>query len=127
MNGIHPNGILTLPVPSGATVGKGDVIALDGSGAIVPVASGAIVGIALDAADAGSLVPVALFGAYPGTVLAKASSGVTGAPGNLMLTDGTVVSSAPNSTGGTVIGVVVAPADADGLVEIAPVVPLKYA
>lgn len=127
MNGTHPNGILTLPVPSGATVGKGDVIALDGSGAITAANSGAIVGVALDAADAGSLVPVALFGAYPGTVLAKASSGVTGAPGNFLLTDGSVVDSAPNSTGGTVIGVVVAPADENGLVEIAPVVPLHYA
>lgn len=127
MNGTHPNGIITLPVPSGATVGKGDVIALDGIGVITAANSGAIVGVALDAADAGSLVPVALFGAYPGTMLAKASSGVTGAPGNYMLADGSFVSSAPNSTGGTVIGVVVAPADADGLVEIAPVVPLKYA
>jgi len=128
MNGTHPNGILTLKA-SGA-IEKGDIVLRNGGKAVRAGASGAtgaLVGAALDAAADGTEVPVALFGAHPGTMLVKASSGVTGAVGGYMLQNGAVVDSAPNSTGGTVIGRVVAPADADGLVEIAHVVPVHYA
>ncbi len=115
MNGTHPNGILTLKA-SGA-IAKGDPVIIPAAGkaktlGFADPGEETRVGAALDAAADGDLVPVALFGAYPGTMLVKASC--TGAGEEV------------GGSGGFV-GRSLGPADENGLVEIVHAVPAPAA
>ncbi len=75
MNGIHRSGIVTFT--AAAAVAKGAILKFS-SGKVTPctAATDAAIGVALDAADAGGLVPVAVLGAVSGTVLVKAGGAI---------------------------------------------------
>ena len=65
---------------AGGAIAKGDVLKFDGSGNVVKTgaANDAAIGIALDGANEGEIVPVAVLGNFAGTVQIKAG-GVIGA------------------------------------------------
>ncbi len=113
MNGTHPNGILT--VKASGALRKGEIVKFAGANKVVEDNSQAAVGATLDAAADGALVPVALFGAYPGTILVRPKSGCEPATvsGGMPLD-----ASGKYALSGAIIGRAVGPADADGLIEI---------
>lgn len=70
--GVHPNGNATLT--AGAVIALGNPLKFSGA-KVVPctAATDAAIGIALDGAADGEIVPVALLGNFTGTVLLKAA------------------------------------------------------
>lgn len=75
VDGVHPNGIITYT--AAAAIAKGQVLK-HSSGKVTPctAATDAAIGVALDGAEAGALVPVAILGAYTGTVEVKAAGAI---------------------------------------------------
>lgn len=114
MNGIHPNGILT--VKASGALRKGEIVKFAGANKVVENHGPDAIGAALDAAEDGALVPVALFGSYPGTILVRPMSGCESATvsGGMPLD-----ASGKYANSGAIVGRAVGPADADGLIEIA--------
>lgn len=74
--GEHHNGRLTYT--AGGAVARGDVVKFDSDGRVVKCASkaDAAVGVALDGAAEGEIVPVAVLGSYAGTVVVRAGGAV---------------------------------------------------
>lgn len=76
MTGTHPNGIGTYV--AAAAILKGQPVKFsDGKATPCTAATDAAFGIALDDASAGSLAPVAILGAYAGTVEMRATAAVS--------------------------------------------------
>ncbi|MBQ6103011.1 MAG: hypothetical protein IJL06_05000 [Kiritimatiellae bacterium] len=119
MNGTHPNGILT--VKASGALRKGEIVKFAGENKVAEDHSYEAVGATLDAAADGALVPIALFGAYPGTILVRPKSGSEPAKvsGGMPLD-----ASGKYETSGALIGRALGPADADGLIEIAHRLPV---
>jgi len=126
MNGTHPNGNITYN--AAAAVKRGQPVKFTGSTTttgmptVTPctAATDAAIGVALEPANAGENVPVAILGAYTGTVEVLATGAVS---------RGANVSPAGVATasGGKSIGVALDAATASGdLIEVAHRVPVAY-
>lgn len=76
MDTFHPNGNKTYT--AAAAIAKGDVLKLSG-GKVTPTTSATDlpIGIALDGAEAGDIVPVAILGNFTGTVEVKAAGAIS--------------------------------------------------
>ena len=76
MDKCHPNGNATFT--AGADIAKGNVVKLS-EGKVIPTtaANDAAIGIALDGAKNGEIVPVAILGNYTGTVEVKAGGAIS--------------------------------------------------
>ncbi len=74
--GAHLNGRLTYT--AGGDIKRGDVVKFDDNGKVVTCAAAAdeAIGVALDGADQGEILSVAVLGAFTGTVVVKASGAV---------------------------------------------------
>ena len=74
--GMHLNGRLTYT--AGGAVERGDVLKFDTDGNVVKCAAAtdAAIGVALDGAESGEIVAVAVLGSFAGTVVVKASAAV---------------------------------------------------
>ena len=72
--GMHLNGRLTYT--AGGAVERGDVLKFDTDGNVVKCAAAtdAAIGVALDGAESGEIVAVAVLGSFAGTVVVKASA-----------------------------------------------------
>ena len=77
MDKMSPNGNKTYT--AGATIAKGAVLKFDASGNVIPTsaANDAAIGIALDGAAEGDIVPVAILGNFTGTVEVKAGGAIS--------------------------------------------------
>lgn len=127
MNGTHPNGNITYN--AAAAVAKGQPVKLTGSATtsgmptVTPctAATDAAIGIAIEPANAGENVPVAILGCYTGTVLVLTTGAVT---------RGANVSPAgvAATSGNKIIGTALDAATASGqLIELAHRAPVAYA
>lgn len=76
MDKVSPNGNKTYT--AGGAIAKGDVLKFD-SGKVVKTtgATDAAIGVALDAATEGDIVPVAILGNFTGTVQVKAAGAIS--------------------------------------------------
>lgn len=76
VGGVYPNGNATYT--AAATILLGQPLKFDG-GAVTPcdAAGDAAIGIALDGAEAGEIVPVAILGNFTGTVLLRAAAAIS--------------------------------------------------
>ena len=77
MDKCSPNGNKTYT--AGGAIAKGDVLKFDASGNVVKTtaANDAAIGIALDGATEGDIVPVAILGNFTGTVQVKAAGAIS--------------------------------------------------
>ena len=128
MNGSHPNGNITYN--AAAEIKKGQPVKFTGSTTttgmptVTPctAATDAAIGVAIEPANAGENVPVAILGNYPGTVEVLATGAV--ARGATVSPAGVAVP----STGGNAIGVALDAATASGeLIEVAHHAPVAIA
>ena len=72
MDKMHPNGNITYT--AGGSIAKGDVVKFsDGKVIKTTAANDAAIGVALDSAENGDIVPVAILGNFTGTVEMKAA------------------------------------------------------
>lgn len=76
MNTVNPNGNATLV--AGGAIKRGEILKFS-SGKVVPCSADtdAAIGVALDAAANGEIVPVAILGSYTGTVLVLAAGAIS--------------------------------------------------
>lgn len=113
MDKCSPNGNKTYT--AGADIAKGDVLKFS-EGKVIPTsaANDAAIGIALDAAKNGEIVPVAILGNYTGTVEVKAGGAI--AAGAQVAADGTATAAATD----VIVGRALEAAAAEGdMIEIA--------
>lgn len=110
---VHPNGNATYT--AAAAIALGDVLKF-ANGQVTPTTAvtDAAIGVALDGAEAGDIVPVALLGQFTGTVLVKAGG---------VIAQGAQIAADATSTGGAtdvIIGRALdAAAAAGALIEVA--------
>ena len=108
-----PNGNKTFT--AGGAIAKGDVLKFD-NGKVVPTtaANDAAIGIALDGAAEGDIVPVAILGNFTGTVQVKSGGAISA--GAQVAADGTATSAATD----VIVGRALEAASGSGeLIEIA--------
>lgn len=86
VGGVYPNGNATYT--AAAPILKGQPLKFDG-GAVTPTTAvtDAAIGIALDAAAANNIVPVAILGNFTGTCIMRAAGAIN--PGEQIAADGT--------------------------------------
>lgn len=113
VGGVHPNGNATYT--AGADIALGEPVKFS-DGKVVPcsAATDAAVGVALDGADSGDIVPIAVLGNYTGTVQLRAAGAIAAGA--------QVTAEAKTTSGATdvIIGRALAAASAAGdLIEIA--------
>lgn len=129
MNRTHPNGNITYS--AAAAIAKGQPVKFTGSATtsgmptVTPctAATDAAIGVAIEPAESGGLVPVAILGNYTGTVEVLATGAV--AQGASITPAGVAVVAA---SGGNVIGVALDAATAAGqLIEVAHCLPVAVA
>ncbi len=114
MDKMSPNGNKTYT--AGAAIAKGNVLKFDASGNVVPTsaANDAAIGIALDGASQGDIVPVAVLGSFTGTVPLKAGGAIS--QGAQVAANGTATTGASD----VIIGRALEAASASGdMIEIA--------
>lgn len=113
MDKCHPNGNATYT--AGADIAKGNVLKFS-EGKVVPcsAANDAAIGVALDGAKNGDIVPVAILGNYTGTVEIKAGGAI--AAGVQVAANGTATGAGTD----VIIGRALEAATAEGdVIEIA--------
>lgn len=113
MNGIHHDGIVTFT--AAAAIVKGDILKFS-SGKVTPTtaATDLAIGVAVDGAASGEIVPVAILGNKIGTVLVKAGGAVS--QGAQIAADGTATAAATD----VIVGIALEAAAASGdLIEVA--------
>lgn len=105
---VHPNGNATYAAL--ADILKGQPLKL-GTGGVTPTtaATDAAIGIALDDADAGDIVPVAILGCFTGTVLLRAAGEID--PGAQIAADGAETSGATDAVIGRALDAAAAAGD----------------
>ncbi len=76
VGGVYPNGNATYP--AGARIERGQPVKLSGA-AVIPTTdpTDPAIGIALDGAEDGGIIPVAILGAFTGTVLLRAAGAIS--------------------------------------------------
>lgn len=113
MDKCHPNGNITFT--AAAAIAKGELVKLS-SGKVTPTtaATDLAIGVALDGAATGDIVPVAILGNYTGTVQIKAGGAI--AAGDQIAANATTTADSTD----VIIGIALEAAAASGdMIEIA--------
>lgn len=113
MDNVHPNGNITYT--AAAAIAKGDIVKFS-SGKVTPCtgATDLAIGVALDSATQGDIVPVAILGNFTGTVQIKAGGAISAGA------QVTAAATATSAATDVIVGIALEAASASGdMIEIA--------